>query len=138
LIARAASTSGTVVCVTRLNNDSGNNYTNQRHRGIGSTADAVGPAPTSVIDYIQIPDNAAIANLFGVATITIYGYASTTWLKMIETATTTAANVTTGNVIVIRTTAVWNSTAAVNRIAISAAGGGNLVAGSQLRIYGRL
>jgi hypothetical protein len=74
------------------------------------------------------------ANLFGVSEIRILGYSNTSRFKSVsvlagENATTQANFITVG---------VWKSAAAITRVTVFPTTGTGFVAGSELRIYGRL
>ena len=126
----------------RFNNDSGgNDYTGEQIKGGGGTTLAASELAGQQITCGDTPGPSSLANSFSVHTITVFGYASTTWLKtvLIESA---YANFTTANQRFRYANGfTWNSTAAVTRVQFAANGSGgfdNFVTGSQLRIYGRL
>lgn len=138
LIARSTVVANTDNPTVRFNNDSAANYNAQRLRAGNSTAltaDSTSGATGGGI-RAEIPAASATAGLFGYLELTIPGYASTAWTKQFfwqEAAAWLASAQFAG-----LGGAIWNSTAAITRIQISSGVVGNLLAGSQLRIYGRL
>jgi hypothetical protein len=123
----------------RFNNDTGNNYWSEWIEAAGTTVTAAQFTALSLMMAGKIPASDMTANCFGCTTFTIPGYAATTrfktmmWDGIAEWATTA------GGQYMQRGGATWNSTAAINRITLYLAGAGaNYIAGSQLRIYGRL
>ena len=85
-----------------------------------------------------VPATSGLANAFGVVELTLFGYASTTWLKPIHWTTYGGFGTSSGNQGMSHGGALWQSTAAVTRIAVYGDTQPILLAGSQLRIYGRL
>jgi hypothetical protein len=136
LIAREVGSGSGLIPALRLNNDSAGNYYSERLRATGSTASATESLGSTAMQIGAVPGSSSIANAFGILEYTIFGYAATTWLKIVQLTAAHVDNITTGNIYVNRSTGLWNSTAAVNRVAVAGAGG-NFVTGSQLRIYGR-
>ena len=137
MIARSAAGSIGDTLTVRFNNDSGSNYYRQRIRGTGSTIDTA-YLTSSGLDIGLDTVTGSLANSFGVTEFTIYGYASTTWLKALQYNSFALYAASTGNLYVLRGGGQWNSTAAITRIQISDGSLGNFATGSQLRIYGRL
>jgi hypothetical protein len=124
--------------VFRFNNDSGANYYLERLRASGTTPAAYqNPGGTS-FDF-GVPDTSTPANGFGVNQLTVFGYASTAWKKVVTATNSMVTALGSNTTYVDLYTAVWNSTAAINRVTIGLNASPNtFVAGSQLRIYGRL
>lgn len=131
-------TSGAVTVgdlLMRLNNDSGANYDNTSYY-----LDQAGNLNTdslaqnqSAITIGQLPGSSANANLMGVATIELVGYASTVFNKVAHangyassSGTVERREISGGR---------WGNTAAVNRVTLLPATG-NFVAGSRAVIYG--
>ena len=122
----------------RVNNDSGANYSLNRIRASGTTvtsADVIGATSLQVGD---IPATSSAANAFAAIEYTLFGYASTTWRKVLMLNGNHYDDVTAGNIFTNRATGIWSSTAAINRVSLAASSFGNFASGSQLRIYGRL
>ena len=138
LIGRGADAGSSDNVYVRLNNDSGSNYPRSTFQPAGNAA-----AVTTVADNQAafkpgpITSGGATASLFSALTLTIHGYASTTWKKSVTWEMITMLSDAT-NTYLIRGGATWNSTAAVNRVTVFCQTTANLVTGSQLRIYGRL
>jgi hypothetical protein len=123
----------------RLNNDSG---ANQYEISVAPMNSGAVTASRSQVTLARIsqncPASTALAGLFGMYKIEIYGYTSTTFIKqgIVNGITTiSGTQVTLGSE---QTSLFWNSTAAVNRVTIFGDSAANLAIGSMLRIYGRL
>jgi hypothetical protein len=112
-------------------------YANERIQANGSSVSAF-EAATSGVAAGSLPAVSGRANSFGVSEITLFGYASTAWIKSVSWQNFAALTSSSGGYNVQRGGGYWDSTAAINRITLSGAGTANLLAGSQLRIYGRL
>src|SRR4029077_9098391 len=123
----------------RFNNDSGGNYHYEGQQFSGSTtvapADSFGAAQMGVG---MLPASTALANSFGHTEITVYGYASTTWLKAFSWHSYALTSTTAGTQRVHVGGGLWKSTAAVTRVLVMNDNLSSLAVGSQLRIYGRL
>lgn len=124
----------------RFNNDSGSSYSRENVSALSTTVAGVQSGTTTSILTAGggIPAASAPANSFGVWEATVYGYASTTWLKALNYAAFDYADPGSGSQVFIRGGGVWISTAAITRVQIQGQTTANLVTGSQLRIYGRL
>jgi hypothetical protein len=121
---------------TRLNNDGGANYYRQinlANSGSISTSEYIGQ---SWIYSSKIPGSGGLTNHFGAHEMVIYGYASTSWKKVVTWTGFEAYNKTTGTFYWGSGGALWDNTAAVTRVQVNG-GNADLVTGSQLRIYGR-
>jgi hypothetical protein len=142
LIARASAAGASDGLWMKVNNDSGSNYHQQLLRSVGSTASAASTYGTGPLQWSAVPGGGAPANEFCQFECTIFGYASTTWIKGMHATLAYAGAFSGTNFQVDRLSAYWNSTAAINRVAFAtsngAVGNGTFVTGSQLRIYGRL
>jgi hypothetical protein len=113
------------------------NHNTQRARANGATIDASEVRNTPTFPNCYLPAAGATASMFSTLIFTIYGYASTTWLKNVHWQSFAPFGTAASNMYWVTGAAWWNSTAAINRIRIW--GGStaiNLTAGSQLRIYG--
>jgi hypothetical protein len=135
--ARDAASSIVRLLELRINNDSGNNYYGNRANFDGVTPAYAQSSPNSIIAVGSVDGSTAATNAFGTSTVSLIGYASTTWLKTVLYDSMACVNTSGGGSRSLGG-GFWNSTAAINRVRITGQGGGNLVAGSQLRIYGRL
>lgn len=117
-----------------LNNDTAAHYDNQVVRGLNVTASATQASAASNLGFPMPGNNLAAANIFGGAIIFIPSYGGTAGTKVIWAlqgyADSAAAD---GNVRAI--SADWRSAAAITRIIVTANGGSNFVAGSQLSVY---
>lgn len=132
---RAAATVDTLWM--RFNNDSGAHYDNQFLDSHGSTtASSVSNTDAAIYAASIIPASTATAGDFGYFCAEIPGYASTVWNK---TANCDYSSPITAGSLVWRgfLGGVWRSTAAITRVQVLGQTTANLLAGSQLRIYGR-
>ena len=140
VLARSNVSSGADGLYMRLNNDSGFNYYTEKLRANGTTATASEVMGSSSIGCGQMPGTSILANSFAVFTITIFGYAATTWFKTVQIQQAHQNSTSSGGYYLEDGGSTWESTAAITRVQF--AGGGsfadNLVTNSQLRIYGRL
>lgn len=137
LIARSASGSADS-SIVRFNNDNAANYYRQMIRGLASTASALEVLGNASALSVQCPGTGAVANAFSVSQWTIFGYASTTWLKSLRFEDAYVSAFSTGQLYSQVHSGVWNSTAAINRVTIFLNSSSNFITGSQLRIYGCL
>lgn len=137
LIARDAAAS-TIDVWTRFNNDTGSNYGALRGTAVSGSMSVGDQTGSTRIECGRIPGTGSTANSFARVMITIPGYASTSLLKtcLIDSSFVTATS--SGGIGRQIGSGFWNSTAAINRVQIAGASGGNLLAGSKLRIYGVL
>lgn len=120
--------------VMTFNNDTGANYAWQTLQGNNATASATRLAGQAGMEF-HAPGTPAEASTPAAWAFFIPGYRQTTFNKAMigvgGMADATAAN----NLAQIRSYR-WLSTAAITRIAISASGGGNPLAGSRMTVYG--
>lgn len=117
-----------------FNNDSGSNYDRQTVRGSNTTASATQTLAAAAINLGCAGANQH-ANAPGVIRLTIPGYADTTFHKVGE-ASVSIPDDTAANNRSEMNSCRWRSTAAITRIAVTA-NSGNLIAGSQLLVFGR-
>jgi hypothetical protein len=139
LIARDTGVTGNVAPEVRVNADAGTNYSNERYSVTGTAA--VSGAETTGSSFCNLgnlPGASAGANLFGTIEATFHGYASTAWAKTYQARSFYPVLIQAGGLNIREVGGIWNSTAAINRFSITGNAGANFVAGSQLRIYGRL
>jgi hypothetical protein len=137
LIARSSEADVDDNFTLRLNNDSGSNYHYQQIRATSTTVTTAETHGSASLVAGKIPASAATANLFGACTITIPGYASTSWIKTLSI--DSYGPISTGGVQDKQLIGgFWNSTAAITRVTLAGQAAPNtFVTGSQLRIYGR-
>jgi hypothetical protein len=140
LIARGSDAGAFETPQLRFNNDTASNYFYQRLQVNGTSVGAAeGISTAQGISAGFIPATGApLAGGFGIAEITVYGYASTTWKKTVKWESMASVGASSGNQIWRPGGGTWNSTAAINRVTIYGVTTANFVTGSQLRIYGRL
>ena len=137
LIARSSTTGVNDTPLLRFNNDSAANYLSQILQGTGSAASAYNLGSATSIQLQPCNGGGGTAGFFTVYSITIPGYASTTWKKLLTAQVNYATGVASGNMIMVANGGVWNSTAAITRVTITVtATPFTYVTGSQLRIYG--
>ena len=121
-----------------LNNDSGNNYTDHRLFGNGSSVIADGNNTSSgarpqIYGYTS---SATYSNRFGVSIVDIHDYASTTKNKTIRIFNGLDFNGSGYQGVILRSS-LWVDTSAINRLDITVQGGyGNFASGSQFALYG--
>jgi len=138
LIARSAAVVATDVPWFVLNNDTTSTYYRAGTQSQSATVNGLENRGDNQIKGGQVTGSSSgVANSFGVVELVIYGYASTVWLKATQWQSFNQNGTASGGINQQTGGTEWNSTAAVNRVSCSAAGG-NFVTGSQLRIYGRL
>jgi hypothetical protein len=139
MIARSARAAFADDISLRFNNDSGTNYYRQQTHGLGTTiaASQSGAAAQLGTSAGALPASSSPAGAFGVFEAVIFGYASTTWRKSVTYQGFSFADPGSASQLTLAGGGFWNSTAAINRIQIQGINTANLVAGSQLRIYGR-
>lgn len=135
LIGRAtvAATSDTLNLL--LNNDSGGNYYRERLSGTAATPAAAETLAASALACGALPAASAAAGLFGCLQITIFGYTSTTWQKLILFEQFGSFGTLTGNQVLGAAGGLWASTAVVNRLTFSCASAANLLTASTARVY---
>lgn len=122
----------------RFNNVSTSDYFQQHYQSHGAlalTSDDVRNG--TAVNAGGATGATSPANWFAVNQMTVFGYASTTWAKCFQLDAFTPADSTTGNLYIDNVRGLLATTAPIDRVAVSGAGGGNLDTGSQLRIYGR-
>jgi hypothetical protein len=121
-----------------LNNDSGNNYTDHRLFGDGSSVSADGN-DTSSSSRPQIygyTSSATYSNRFGVSIVDIHDYASTTKNKTIRIFNGLDFNGSGYQGVILRSS-LWVDTSAINRLDITVQGGlGNFASGTSFALYG--
>ena len=139
LIARSAASAVSDIPYFTFNGDAGGNYWRVYNNIFGTGMSAGEGRFENAVIAAAVTGATALANSFGVVELTLYGYASTTWLKATHWRSYELSNTTSGFMTAMVGGATWNNTAAVTRIQVGATGtGSNFVTGSQLRIYGRL
>lgn len=121
-----------------FNNDTGANYYWERMQAEATTLNTTEQIGTAFFQVQSLPAAGATANHFGIIEMRIFGYASTTWKKICQWESHWSRSLSTGDQRIERGGALWNSTAALNRVTIQCQNTANFVTGSQLRIYGRL
>lgn len=119
----------------RFNNDSAANYDDAYMRNSSGAVSAASDQGQTSAFVAQITGSLVTANYFGTGHGNVMSYAETT-------AGFKSGNCMTGfardnvNVQQITIQYLWRSTAAITRMAIFLQGGGNMVIGSRLTIYG--
>lgn len=122
----------------RLNNDLAGNYDFVRAYGLNTTFTGNALAGTGGVMVALIAANTATATWFTPVEIQIIGYASTTFTKTIISHFGGGTSTAVATLFAGTGSGVWHSTAAVNRIQLLGDLNATLLAGSTLRIYGRL
>lgn len=121
----------------RFNNDSGANYDDHSHYAVGGGAS---PASSSNVGATSaaiggLTAASATANKPGYATIRIPNYAKTVFQKVAHASVDRFESNVAGGLVTQQTAALWRSTAAINRITLSASAG-NFIAGTVATLYG--
>jgi hypothetical protein len=138
LIARSTDTGTDEIANLILNNDGANTYSEFiRVFGTGAVSGVANTGGSAGFSIGRLPASSGLASSFGVIEVTIPGYASTTWKKNVQWHSTCVIGTASTQATFLVGGGLWNSTAAVNRVKFDGATG-DLVTGSQLRIYGRL
>lgn len=134
IIARSADAAISNNLLLRFNNDSGGNYDwSWVYNGAATPQGAAGNLATSAI-VGKTQSATGIANTAAATELTIPGYDLTTFYK--SGVGRSGALDTSGNAYSVASAFQWRSTAAITRLAVFSAGGGNLIAGSRLIVYG--
>lgn len=134
IIARSSEAAVSNNLLLRFNNDSGGNYDwSWVYNGAATPQGAAANLATSAIVGKTQSAN-GIANTTAVTKLIVPGYDLTTFYKA-GTAQSGALD-TSGNAYTVASAIQWRSTAAITRLAVFSAGGGNLVTGSRLIVYG--
>lgn len=123
--------------LVRLNGDSGSNYYTERMRANTTTVAGVEQVGSGSFSLTQVPAASSPVNMFGSQVWTFPGYSSTTQLKTVSINEASTINTGTGAVYATYLAGLWASTAAITRFTCSGQTTANLLAGSNLRIYGR-
>lgn len=139
LVGRASFSAANDSVMLRFNGDTAANYATQQMNASGSTATGFEQNSDTKISPGTVPASSAAAGWFGVITVLLPGYASTTWNKLALVDAGYATALTAGNKQATKVTGVWASTAAITRVQFLINDSPNtFVIGSTLRIYGRL
>jgi len=137
LVARSTVASANDSPLLRFNNDSAANYNHTRLYSTSGSAQAFDGRGGTSVTLSRVPGSTALTSKFGAIEALIPGYTSTTWHKLIMWRAFEYDTNAAGGLAYFDGGADWSSTSAINRIQIQNSAGGNLLAGSQLRIYGR-
>lgn len=138
LVVRGTAATALDGLMLRFNNDStSGNYISQSARSNGSTVSGSASTASQTSGSIAgIAAGSAPTGYFAQVAVTIPGYSSTTWQKIALGQSGAAGSATSPNVWIHAFQ--WLSTAAITRVALFGGSTANLLAGSTLRIYGRL
>jgi hypothetical protein len=141
-IARGNNSTSPEQMLMRLNNDSGTNYFTERIKLNDSTATVERIVSNASLWVGFVSAGGAPANPptnhFSVWEVTLFGYASTTWVKAVQYRVWGSSGTGTNQQYQTDGGGFWNSTAAVTRVQFFCSSTPEFVVGSQLRIYGRL
>ena len=134
---RVTSASLNVPVRIRLNNDSGSNYDWWYTEGIAGITYAVTAAnATTYMSMSRVPGSTAAASEGCNFEFMLADYVRTTYNKTIHGRHTTYTGTAAAGQIGMSFHGHWRNTAAVTRIALSDAGGGNMASGSRAELYG--
>jgi hypothetical protein len=135
-LARTSDAANNVNLNMRLNNDSGANYAWSFVRNDGANSANANSATGATAAIIgQVLGNTAPASTAGQGTQFVIAYDASTFQKAGNGSSAPVANAA-GNTQTWSNSWAWSNTAAITQVAIFSASGGNLRAGSVLRIYG--
>jgi hypothetical protein len=138
LIARGTNSAVAETIYVNFNGDNAAHYYGEFITVQGTTSAAGIETSASAQPSVgHVPGNTGLASSFGVIEMTLYGYASTSWLKPYQWHSFSLDILTSTNYYIHRGGGLWNSTAAINRVQFGGRNTANLASGSQLRIYGR-
>lgn len=118
-----------------FNSDTGNNYDWQYIRAHGTTLVGAETLATSNLYVCDMPCAGAPAGAAGQATITIAGYAGSTYQKTFTAIGNLKVATTTGNIWIQQQTGWWRNTAAITTVTL-ALSTGNFAAGTIATLYG--
>ncbi len=125
--------------VLTFNNDTAANYATNRLKAVTTTASVLESNSVAGLYLGDAPAASGTASAFSHLQVYVTGYASTSWLKQIKSSLVYPTAITTGGRELWEVVGLWNSTAAINRVNLSALTTPfTWVVGSQLRIYGVL
>jgi len=117
----------------RYNSDSGNNYSEHRLQGDGSSASSAGTANLDYAQWAAIASAAASANVFSGGVFDLLDYTNTNKYKTNRTLTGFDNN---GSGRIHLESGSWRNTAAVNTITIISGSGSTFQQYTQFALYG--
>lgn len=136
VMGRGDNASGFIRAKLTINNDTGNNYDSQDVFGNVTTAGAAQGVAGAYVDYLLLAAASATANASGSFIVRIPSYARTTFRKMVHGKTVSPIVADGSGVVdVLEVGAQWRSTAAINRLTLTASAG-NFIAGTVASLYG--
>lgn len=133
--ARETGAIGVDNCTLRFNGDSGANYDTERFSVVGGGSAANDNVGATVAYIGQIPGSTAAANLAGVALVSIFNYAATTFQKEGVSNQGTKIGTAAGNNYTGINHFAWRNAAAITQIDLLPSAG-NFLAGSMFSLYG--
>lgn len=119
----------------QFNGDMGNSYSRHYLLGNNNAASAGSQAATAQAGAFTLPEATASSGVGG-ATITVYNYATTTFLKGALTQNIFASAFSAGGMFIATAAFFWNNTAAITSILFGLALAGNFTTGSVFTLYG--
>lgn len=122
----------------QFNGDAGANYQSTFLYSTGSGSPLVVGAQETGANgcYLECTAASALSGSFSEIVCTIAGYDSTTYIKTVASALSELKSFTSNNLTIMYLSGAWNSTAAINRIALNSRNSANILAGSRLTVYG--
>jgi hypothetical protein len=117
----------------RINNDSASNYSYTNLSGDGASATSSRSSNQTVMNRFNIPAASSTSGIFGSSIVHIFNYANTTTYKTLITRSACDLN---GSGDTNLSVGLWRSTSAITTINVATENGSNLVAGSNIVLYG--
>jgi hypothetical protein len=137
-ILRGAGATANAALNLRFNGDSGAHYNYQEFYGLSGTPTAGSSVLGAAIRIATaMVANSAAAGRFTPFELQVCGYSSTTWQKSVICSWSAQQTDVAGVQFAGMNGGVWGSTAAITEVSLFPSDGSNLLAGSQVRIYGR-
>lgn len=119
----------------RLNNDTAANYDYEFLTGTGAAASSSETFAATGVFFLTLPAATATAGTSGQGVLEIPNYAGTTFNKSLLITCGSKQSTATGDMNARRIQGFWRSTAAVNRVTLYFAAGGNFVTGTRATAY---
>jgi hypothetical protein len=133
---RCDNAGATNVIGIRANNDAGNNYNSEYDYAQQATVSAAENLTVSYVGLGNAPGNSATANFFSSHLILIPNYSAAVGTKTMNALAATPWGTATNSFQTLLSGGFWNNSAAINRLTLIPASGGNFVTNSGVWLYG--
>lgn len=137
LDARCTEATGTDVAQLTYNGDTGANYSEEQVYVLNNIAAGNSLTDNNFHTGGYITGANATANFVGESEFIVHNYANTAFIKRTHVHSGAYATDNVSTAIVLSITCIWLSTAAINRVTLTAPFFSNFVAGSRCSLYGR-